>query len=500
MCFIGVYAQKKVKNADDFAIARGSYGPFFLALAYAATTASGATFLGLPALAYQWGTSSLWYIFLYPVGVYIGVIISIRLVSRVGDRFGNRSIPEYLGDRYQSDGIRILVSIMSLILLFYLIGQLVSGLVMFQLMLGLGKTSALVITTLVLLFYVSLGGAHADIISDGIQGGMMVILAIVVILITGLGVGIDNGFVGLMSNLKEQDDLLVHAFNSESTLFSSWWSVIVIIFAHIPLGMLPHLGNKIWALRATSDRVRFIWMAAVFALTLSMMGLGGLLSRAYFGSDLLSGVGNPNQALPLLFIEIFPTWLAALIGVGILSAVMSTADGLVISSSQIIANDLYRKTYVARKKINMSDAKIDNNVLKISRVSTVVILISCAFFAQALINKNVALIVWIGIGGMMAAFSGPLIIGALWRGVTRRGAYAGLISGMGTFIILHAQLLDPLWFEDSSVVQNITGWLIKQGPNPFACTFLGEIVSVFTTILVSKFSAKLPREHLDQMF
>ena len=149
----------------------------------------------------------------------------------------------------------------------------------------------MVITTLVLLFYVSLGGAHADIISDGIQGGMMVILAIVVILITGLGVGIDNGFVGLMSNLKEQDDLLVHAFNSESTLFSSWWSVIVIIFAHIPLGMLPHLGNKIWALRATSDRVRFIWMAAVFALTLSMMGLGGLLSRAYFGGDLLSELG-----------------------------------------------------------------------------------------------------------------------------------------------------------------------------------------------------------------
>ena len=131
MCCIGVYAQRKVKNADDFATARGSYGPFFLALAYAATTASGATFLGLPALAYQWGTSSLWYIFLYPVGVYIGVLISMRLVSTVGERFGNRSIPEYLGERYQSDGIRILVALMSLILLFYLIGQLVSGLVMF---------------------------------------------------------------------------------------------------------------------------------------------------------------------------------------------------------------------------------------------------------------------------------------------------------------------------------------------------------------------------------
>ena len=104
------------------------------------------------------------------------------------------------------------------------------------------------------------------------------------------------------------------------------------------------------------------------------------------------------------------------------------------------------------KKINMNDAKIDNNVLKISRVSTVVILISCAFFAQALINKNVALIVWIGIGRMMGPHSLDFNNRALWRGVTRRGAYAGLISGMGTFIILHAQLLDPLWFEDSSVV------------------------------------------------
>ena len=500
MCCIGVYAQRKVKNADDFATARGSYGPFFLALAYAATTASGATFLGLPALAYQWGTSSLWYIFLYPVGVYIGVLISMRLVSKVGERFGNRSIPEYLGERYQSDGIRILVALMSLILLFYLIGQLVSGLVMFQLMLGLEKSSALIITTLVLLFYVVMGGAHADILSDGIQGGMMLILAIIVVFITLNGVGLEGGFSGLIKELNDQDPLLTDIFNSESSLFSSWWSVIVIVFAHIPLGLLPHLGNKIWALKSPNDRTTFIWMAASFGLTLSLMGIGGFLARAHFGEDLLTGSGNPNQALPLLFIEIFPSWLAALIGIGILSAVMSTADGLVISSSQIIANDLYRKTYIARSKIKLSDAEIDNNVLNISRVSTIVILISCAFFAQALINKNVALIVWIGIGGMMAAFSGPLILGALWRGVTRSGAYAGLISGMGTFVILHAQLLDPLWFENGSVTQNITGWLLKQGPNPFACTFLGEIISVFITILVSKFSIKLPKEHLDQLF
>ena len=45
MVGIGIYAQRQIKHADDFATARGAYGPFFLALAFAASTASGATFL-----------------------------------------------------------------------------------------------------------------------------------------------------------------------------------------------------------------------------------------------------------------------------------------------------------------------------------------------------------------------------------------------------------------------------------------------------------------------
>ena len=53
MVGIGFYAQRKIVHADDFATARGGYGPIFLALAFAASTASGATFLGSPALSYE---------------------------------------------------------------------------------------------------------------------------------------------------------------------------------------------------------------------------------------------------------------------------------------------------------------------------------------------------------------------------------------------------------------------------------------------------------------
>ena len=137
MLAFGVWGQRKVASADDFATARNAYGPLFLAFAFAATTASGATFVGFPGIGYNAGFAAMWSVFLYPIGVYLGVLICLKLVSNSGNEFGSRSIPEYLGQRYQSDLIRILVSLFSLSLFFYLAGQLVSGIVMFEIMLGL---------------------------------------------------------------------------------------------------------------------------------------------------------------------------------------------------------------------------------------------------------------------------------------------------------------------------------------------------------------------------
>ncbi len=500
MLGLGLIAQRRIKHADDFATARNSYGPIFLAFAFAASTASGATFLGSPAMSYEWGLAANWTNFLYPTGLYFGVLICMRLVATSGHLYGNRSIPEYLGDRYKSDGIRVLVALMSLILFFYLAGQLVSGLVMFEIMLGLSPGWALIITTLVLLFYVVLGGAHADILTDGIQGFMMLLLAVVVIVLAVLGYGVEGGFSGMLQNLEAQDAALVTPLNEKTPLFHSWWAIAAIVFAHVPLGLLPHLGNKLWALKSPDGQMQFVKLAFLFGLTLAMLGLGGLLARAILGDALYAEGSNPNESLPLLFIELFPTWLAALVGVGVLAAVMSTADGLVVSSSQVIANDLYRRTLAPKFAANLAAEALDKRVLLISRVATVGVLLICMGMAWLLIEKNVSLIVWIGNGGMMAAFAGPLVVGALWRGVTAKGAYAGLLSGFVAFLILHTNLLEAHWFGSSGTLHNVVAWLEQEGPNPYSCAAMGEFVSIAVTVVVSKLTQELPDEHLDALF
>ena len=494
MIAFGVIGQRKVSNADEFATARGGYGPIFLAFAFAATTASGATFVGFPGIVYNAGLPGIWSVFLYPIGIYVGVLLCLRLVSNSGNQFGSRSIPEYLGIRYQSPWIRILVSLFSLSLFFYLAGQLVSGIVMFEIMLGVPKMAALGITSAVLLVYVVLGGAHADILTDGVQGFIMVGVGLLVAVLFCLGYGIEGGFTGMIDALESQDENLVGWLNVTDVLYHSWWSVLAVFLAHVPLGMLPHIGNKLWALKDPSQQMQFVRLAFVFAMILAMLGFGGIMARVLLGEGI-----DSNQALALLFIDLFPSWFAALLGVGILAAVMSTADGLVVSSSQIVANDLYRLSFVPKFRKDLSEEEVERRSLNISRISTVVILLLCTLLAWQTLDMNVTILVWIGVGCMMAAFAGPLILGSVWRGVTKAGAFAGLLSGGGVYIVTYLALINPDWF-DPGMLKQAALWLERESPNPYSCAAMGEIVSVIVTVVVSKLTKPYEQQHVELLF
>ena len=498
MMGFGYVGSRRVSGADDYATARAGYGPLILALAFASTAASGATFLGLPGLTYNYGLSTLWIAFLYPLGIYTGILICQRTIGRYGNFAGVRSIPEYLGERYQSEALRLSAAIFSLILLFYLAGQLVAGLVIFEMMLGLPQSWALTITTAVLLGYVTLGGAHADILTDGLQGFLMVALAVAILIMFLLGVG--NGGLGtLLENLSEQDPQLVRPLNSGAAITASVWAFISLTIAHIPLGLLPHIGNKLWALKDERARTRFLVMAFVFGLILPAITLGGALARGVLGDSLIAGGANgANTALPELFLEIFPTWLAALLGVGILAAVMSTADGLVISTSQVFANDIYRRSIAPRWHARLEQPVLDRNVLFISRVVTALTLLGSAVLAWFVIDMNVVLLVWVGIGGFTAALAGPLVLGSVWRGVTRAGAIWGFWTGAVLFILIHGEFLSGSWLAGTSI-ENFGRWFDFNATSPYSAATLAGLTAALVTALVSWATEPLPEAHLIQI-
>lgn len=496
LCF-GYIGSRRIAGADDYATARRGYGPLLLALAFASTAASGATFLGLPGLTYQYGMSTLWIAFCYPLGIYIGVLICQRTIGRFGNDAGARSIPEFLGERFRSEGIRLSAAIFSLILLFYLASQLVSGLVMFEMMLGLPQIWALVITTLVLLGYVTLGGAHADILTDGVQGFLMVGLAVSIAVMFFLGVG-TGGFGNLIQGLRAEDSALLDTFNPATNTTASIWAAITVTIAHIPLGLLPHIGNKLWALKDERARMRFLAMAFTFGIILPAITLGGMTARVVLGDELFETPGGANSALPALFIEIFPTWIAALLGVGVLSAVMSTADGLVISTSQVFANDIYRRSVAPRLHPDISQERLDRNVLTISRAMTAFTIVGAAILGWLTMEMNVVLLMWIGVGGFVAALMGPLVIGSIWWGVTRIGAISGFWAGAATFVLIRGQIVSGEWLAGTAL-EGFGQWFDFYATNPYSAATFGAAASAIVTFVVSRVTTPLPAEHLNAL-
>lgn len=492
MIGFGIVASRRVQDADDFATARSSYGPILLALAFASTAASGATFLGVPGLTYTYGVSILWIAFLYPIGIYIGVLICQKTIGRYGNEAGSRSIPEYLGERYQSETLRISAALLSLLLLFYLAGQLVAGLVMFEMMLGLSQGWALGITAVVLLAYVTMGGAHADILTDGAQGFLMVVLAIAiaVFFFTGYGAG---GLDNLLASLKQQDPKLLENFNDSAPITASKWSYISLVVAHIPLGLLPHIGNKLWALKDERSRNQFLILAFIFGMILPAMALGGAIARAVLGDDLLGG--GANTALPALFIQLFPAWLAALLGVGVLAAIMSTADGLLISTSQVFANDIYRLSIAPRLHPELNEKKLDSNVLTISRVVTVLTLLGSIALGWSIMHMNVTLLIWAGVGGFTAALMGPLVFGSLWSGISSAGAVTGFWGGAISFILIHGRVISGSWLEGTAL-EDAGRWFDFYAGSPYSAAAIGGIISITLCYFVSKNTTALSKAHM----
>ena len=483
---IGIWGMRKTSNDEDFAVARGSYGPVTLAFAFAATIASGATFMSLPGMAYSKGFATLWYPATYPIAIYVGMILAIKLIKRAGDKFRSNSLPEFMGQRYNSNFLRIAFALVSMLLVYYIAAQIVAAATIFEVLLGLNYQHGILASVAVIALYITMGGSHADIMTDGIQGVMMVLIGLIIGVIFFLGVGFEGTGPSLINDaLVKQDPSLGwdNYFKEGDVVFGSFWLISLIFIAHIPFAMNPHIGKLAFALKDPKQIRTFLLIAIPVGSILGFTVLGGLHARALFGAD-FGDVIRPDQAIPVLFTQLFPPFLAGLLGVGVLSAIMSTSDGLFISIAVIFSNDLYKKTFAPVIHKNKSKEQVEQIALNISRVAIVVVGVVACWLAWNPPQFLVVLL-WIGVGGILAGATGPLLVGSLWKGATKTGAIASFLVGVISFGvgIIYCFVLKDVPFK-----------------NPFAIAGTCIIAAAVTMIVVSLFTKKLPQAHVDDMF
>ena len=421
--WLSYLGMRRTTDLSSFAIGDKQFSPYLIGLTLSASIASTATFVINPGFVYVHGLAAFLHFGIAASG---GILVAFLVLTRGFLKFGESSkavtIPQWVYHRYQSGELRLffafinLLSIAFVVLILFGCSLLVTGLF------PISQKLALVLVMLFVFSYVLMGGTYAHAYTNALQGGMMLIIALY-LFVDGIGL-LGDGF---FNSLAAVGPAYASAFNPESTLYYDFFSVFVSGFVvTFALMLQPHILTKILYLREPSDVNKFIATTVVVGFGFSLILMLGFYAR-FAGLD----IGAQDQVVRdyLLFRfgggSLFGEYMLTFIFLTLLAAGMSTLDGILVSLSAMVINDI---VVPATGRADMG--------LMLSRW----FLIAMGLVGLALAWNPPALVgifAQKGVYGLAAASAAPILIGVLSeRAIPAWVAMLSACTGLFTHLAL----------------------------------------------------------------
>lgn len=423
----------RTSNMADFAIASETLGPYTLGAAFAATFFSAATFVGYVGWSYQYGLSNLW-LFLALIGASpIALILFAKQVREINVQQGSLSLPDWLGAFYGSQFVRVGAALAVMFNVFYIAAQLDAGALFFTVLLGFDQEVALAIITTIVVLYVIAGATYADVYTDAIQAILMAFMGVIVFVsafwVFGTGPIETFAFVG--SEMEASDPNLVQPINPESVLYYSAFAILSVFILEFAFSAQPQLFNKVLALNDPENLRKMIVTYVVLAVAFLLVIIGG-----FYMYVLDPTLEVADEAIFVYSMEYLPALLAAFLGLVILSAALSTTDGLFIVLATAIANDIFLKFLVEEEYVEMDPGRADI-VSRYIAQGVVVVIGIVAYFIALTAPFDIGELIWVGISGVAAATVPPIMVGIYFPDfVTRKAAMVSIVVGVGGYILI----------------------------------------------------------------
>ena len=413
---IGIWANGRVGDSEDFHLAGRRMGPVVAALSASASSSSAWTLLGMSGAAYAWGLQAIWLIPAVVSGFFINWVFIAPRLQPASRRNQALTLVEFLGkgaDPRSESNLRVLGA---LIILFcftlYVASQFQAAGTAISAALPISSSLAMAMGAVIVIAYVFLGGFWAASVTDALQGLMMLAVALILPVAALIAVG---GPVSLWQGLVALDDpSLLRVVDQPSLLLAM---VFVTGLFGIGLGYpgQPHVVNRFMALKSV-EQVRF---ARNVALGWAVLIYIGMVLLGWSGRVLMPVLADGESVLLVLAVDLLPAVLGGLITGGVLAAIMSTADSQLLVAGSAVSHDLRRG--------NISLA-LDRAVIIVLGLAA---LILALFFPATIFDR--VLFAWQVLGN---AF-GPLLIVLLFVGpVAGRYRLAAMLCGAMLTILI----------------------------------------------------------------
>lgn len=431
---IGMWMSKRQEQASSmskekkyFIGSRGMNG-LVLAMTTMATYTSVSSFVSGPGAAgMTYGYAQVWVAAVQFGAVFLVMGVLGNRLAIASRRIGAVTVAGYLKARYKSDALVIVVSfLMVAFFIAQMVSQFTGGATLVESVTGLPYWVSLVIFSAVVIVYTSFGGFSAVVITDTIQGIIMVVgTFLFMFFVLRAAGGLPGVDAGLANNLPGVYDNLTAKYAPGSLL--SFWVLVGVGTIGLPQTAVRCMGFK---------STKNLKSAMVIGTIVCVVVIGGMhLAGAWAGALLdTSNLPTSDYMVPMLVQQIMPVGIAGLFLAAPLAAVMSTVSSMLILASAAIIKDLYR-TYVI-KDDQTKIAKYDQNFSKLSFSMTLLIGVVTMLFTL----KPPDIIFFLNLfamGGLECAFFWPLVGGAFCKSGTKQGAIAASIGGCIVYVICY---------------------------------------------------------------
>ena len=466
MAFIGWYAGRKTNSIGDFFVLSGKAGVLVSGIAYFSTQFSMGTFLGTPGTIYGVGYAGM---AISVPGAVFCMILPALLIGRklitLGHKYGFLTMADYLTDRYHSKNMSGVLGVMMLFFLVPMMGaQIIGAGVIVHVFTGLPEWVGVVGMGIIVILYCMSGGMKGAMMTDVIQGSLMIATAVVTFIVS---VVMGGGFSNINHTLQSMNEAYLTFPGANGYISWTYYVSNIVLWSFFTMGQ-PHLFTKFFAMKdhKTMFKAILLGTAGMFfsATLIEWAGVNGIAS--------IQNIEKADQIIPMILQRGMNPFLASIFIAGIVAAGMSTIDGILVTTTGAVTRDIYQK-------IINKDAT-DETVMKLSKVVTVIIgiIVICFGVFQPGSIFEINLFAFSG----MAIFVVPILFGIYWKKATAKGAVAAVIVGIISLLLF---TLNPS---------------VKALAMGFHALFPTTIIASIVMIVVSKFTKTPPQETIDRHF
>ncbi|MEM9920853.1 MAG: sodium:solute symporter [Bacteroidota bacterium] len=425
---IGLAIARKNKTSEDLFLGGRTFTWGLIGLSLFASNISSSTIIGLSGVAYSTGVVQSVYEWMSALPLLIAAIIFVPLYLR--SRI--TTIPEFLEMRFDArsrnffSGITIFMSVVV-----EMSGGLYAGALVLQTFFpNLVLWHATLVLAVVAGLYTAFGGLRAVVYTDAIQAVILIVGCSVMTYLLFEELNFD--WAKVVASVPEGHLSMVRPLD-DPTL--PWPGLLIGV---------PFLGFWYWSTNQFivqrvlgSKNIRHARWGIMFAGLLKVVPLFIMVIPGVMAISVLPGLEEPDMVFPTAMMEILPVGLLGLVLAGLISAIMSSVDSTLNSSSTLVVID-----FIKPRRPDSSEVEL----ARYGRITTLVLMIIAALWAPQIANFQG---LWDYLQQMFSIVVPPIavifLVGVFFKRGNGDGAYWTLLLGTALGIVLFILQQYDLW-------------------------------------------------------